>query len=285
VTQTSASNAAHCLDLVKTNNLDRYLSTLLADIDYRQALFAIYAFDAEVSGITRQVSEPVIGEIRLQWWRETLEHVFEGECDPHPIAKELQTAVHKHALPKHLFTRLIDARQFDLYDEPMGSTDDLITYTNNTATAITDLAAQILIGEEVKEISSLIEKAGIAHGLGKLLSDLPVNTSQKKCYLPADILVKHDLNFKNVLAGEYSTKMQLVISQLCHMVEEQLNQIRHVQKRLKKPVLPAFYPASLAGLTVKKYAAGTHNPLKQPLNNSQLKIQWHLLKCALFGRL
>ena len=62
----------YCAALVRESNRDRYLATLFAPAEKRDALFALYAFDAEISRVRDLAREPMPGEIRLQWWREML---------------------------------------------------------------------------------------------------------------------------------------------------------------------------------------------------------------------
>ncbi|MGH6943806.1 MAG: squalene/phytoene synthase family protein, partial [Geminicoccaceae bacterium] len=68
----------------------RYLATLLAPAEAREALFALYAFDHEIAKVRHTVSEPMAGLIRLQWWRERLQGIADGEAPPaHPVAEGL----------------------------------------------------------------------------------------------------------------------------------------------------------------------------------------------------
>ena len=280
-----AVNAAYCLDLVKASDLDRYLSTLLANPDRQRALFAIYALDAELCGIAGQVSEPTLGEIRLQWWRDVIDDIYAGISEHNPVARELLWVVNQCDLPKELFFQLIDARQSDLYQTPMQTLQDLKNYLHNTSAIVTDLAARILIGNDVLEIGANIEKAGFVHGLGKQLFELPARINRKQCFVPLELLAQHGLNESHLLAREYSPDMQQVISTLCQQIESRFKGLRRDQSHLEKAVLPAFYPASLATLMVKKLIADKSNPLSQSETPSQLKMQWHLLKCVLFNRL
>lgn len=282
MTQDRDPNAVYCKDLVRECDLDRYLSTLLADKEKHRALFAIYAFDAEVSGIAAKVTEPGIGEIRLQWWRDELDTVYGGDCDDHPIASELQKIVRKHDLPKHLFAKLIDAHQFDIYREPMVTLDGLMAYQLATAAAITDLVARVLIGHDALEVQALTDKAGIARGLGKMIQSLPQQVALKQCFLPADLLNERDASFREVLSGQSSIGIKLVVTQLCHLTTENLSQIRFEQGTIKKNLLPAYFPASIAGQVANQTTRSSANPLRDPAVISQLKMQWFLFKKSFF---
>ncbi len=282
MTATRDPNAEHCLELVKSNDLDRYLSTLLADREKQRALFAIYAFDADVSSIAGQITEPGIGEIRLQWWRDELDAVYGGNCDNHPVARELQPVVHKYDLPKHLFSKLIDSQQTDVYRQPMDSLDDLLKHLTIASSAITDLASRVLIGYDALEIEFLINKAGIARGLSKAVSSLPRQAARNHCLLPSQMLHDRDTNAQEIFSGDGVTGARLVVAELCHLVSKNLQEIRQDQGILKKVVLPAFFPASLAGLLCDKIARTSDNPITSVATISQLKMQMFLMKKSFF---
>jgi len=68
----NGSDAAFCADLVRTHDFPRYASTLFIDTEARRALLALYAFNAEISRVRDSVSQPLAGEVRMQWWTDVL---------------------------------------------------------------------------------------------------------------------------------------------------------------------------------------------------------------------
>ena len=70
---------------MREHDPDRYLATLFAPADAREALFALYAFDHEITRVRRMVSEPVAGLVRLQWWREALDALAADQPPAHPV--------------------------------------------------------------------------------------------------------------------------------------------------------------------------------------------------------
>ena len=74
----------HCGRLVREFDRERYLATLFAPASYRDALFALYAFNVEISRVRDLAREAMPGEIRLQWWREILlgERAEEAASNP-----------------------------------------------------------------------------------------------------------------------------------------------------------------------------------------------------------
>ncbi len=105
---------AHCEALVRAADKDRFLATLFAPAEHRNALFALYAFNVEVSRVREAVRDPLSGEIRLQWWRDVLGGEGRGEVAANPVAAALLAAMTRYALPGERLAALIAARRFDL---------------------------------------------------------------------------------------------------------------------------------------------------------------------------
>ena len=127
---------AHCAELVRAQDQARYIAGLYAPEDRRAALYALYAFSLEIARVRALVSEPLPGEVRLQWWRDVLEGQAGGETQAHPVAAALLDTIKRYRLPAAPLTALIDARIFDLYDDPMPSLRDLEGYAGETASAV-----------------------------------------------------------------------------------------------------------------------------------------------------
>lgn len=111
-------NPAYVEAQVRQYDRDRYLTGLFAPQGLRPALWALYAFNAELARVRETVSEPMTGEIRLQWWRDAVSAMAEGGQAPHqPIAEELAEAVKAGRVAADDLHRLIDARTPELYDD------------------------------------------------------------------------------------------------------------------------------------------------------------------------
>ena len=90
---------AHCEALVRAADRDRFLATLFAPRERREALFALYAFNLEIARVREVVREPVAGEIRLQWWSDVLAGGGRGEIEAHPVASALRASMARYGLP------------------------------------------------------------------------------------------------------------------------------------------------------------------------------------------
>jgi 15-cis-phytoene synthase len=152
------ANFEYCRTLVAQNTKERYWASLYAPAEKRDALYALYAFDHEISRVGSAVREPMAGEIRLQWWREVLEGKRAEEAAAHPVAAALLKAIADHQLPMPHLLAAVDAHVSDLYDEPLADFDE---YGQATKGGIIVLAAQIL-GASGDAVEHIARHAGLA---------------------------------------------------------------------------------------------------------------------------
>ncbi len=152
------ANFEYCRTLVAQNAKERYWACLYAPAAKRDALYALYAFDHEVSRIGGAVREPMAGEIRLQWWREVLEGKRGEEAAANPVSAALLTTIGGHQLPVSRLLAAVDAHAHDLYEEPLADFDE---YGEATKGAIIALAAKVL-GTSTEAVEHVARHAGLA---------------------------------------------------------------------------------------------------------------------------
>ena len=82
-------------------------------------LAALYSFREELRRIPGLVSEPPLGEIRLQWWRDAIKGAREKTSPPnHPVIEEfVSLEILTPSVEQKLF-ETIDAYARPLYGEP-----------------------------------------------------------------------------------------------------------------------------------------------------------------------
>ena len=100
--------------IAREGDPDRYAAALFAPRTARGPLFALCAFNVELARIAEQSSEPQLGEIRLQWWRDALSRASVGETAGHPVADAVASESRRYALSGESLAGLIDARHFDV---------------------------------------------------------------------------------------------------------------------------------------------------------------------------
>ena len=140
------ADAAYCLDQVRRFDRDRYLTALFAAAQARDDLMALYAFNLEVAKTREMVREPMMGLMRLQWWRDAIAEIYAGNERRHQVVQPLAAAIRRRGLDRAPFDRLIDAREGDMGETPPADLPALVAYVDATAGGLGLLAAQTLGG-------------------------------------------------------------------------------------------------------------------------------------------
>lgn len=150
---------------LKTVDPDRYRSALFADKAARAKLMTLYAFHAELAKVPELVSEPMLGEIRYQWWRDCVEEIYAGGAvRKHEVATPLAKLFRSSEMPRFWVDRLIDGRARDLDPQPFGNIDAAKSYCAQTSGVLMQMAVHV-IGEEAGDASEAVGHAGEAWGL------------------------------------------------------------------------------------------------------------------------
>ena len=170
-----------CGGTVRRHDRDRFLLSLTAEPPKRSALWALFAFNYEIAKTREVVTEPKLGEIRLQWWREAVEGIYAGKVLEHEVVAALAGAVREHDLPQDMFQALIDARDYDLSGKTPASYAELEMYADRTTTPLNKLALKIA-GQ--KEDDKAVRAVSIGYALTGLLRAAPHHAAQGRRYLP-----------------------------------------------------------------------------------------------------
>lgn len=257
---------------------DRWLTTLFAPDASRPGLFALYAFNAEIARAREAVSQPMIGQIRLQWWREAWEGIAAGRPRQHPVV----LALHEHCrhLDQATVMALIDARERDMEDAPFADLAALTAYARETSAPLMKLAVQLL-GTQVDD--GAIDAAGTAYALTGILRATPHLLAQQRVMLPLDLLQAQGLSPEACYQTDATRALQPVFARIAAEAETQL--LRAQQQRIPRPALPALLPAALAGVALKALRRRNYDPVAAETAITPLRRQMTLLWASLRGRL
>ncbi len=269
------------MDTVRAADHDRYLSALYAPAEKRDALLALYAFNAEIAGVRDRIREALPGEVRLQWWRDVIKSDAPDAGAGHPIAEALMTAIRQHKLPRQAFDNYLEARIFDLYDDPMPSRTDLEGYCGETASALIQLAALVLDPIEAPRFAELAGHAGCAQAITGLLLLLPQHRARGQCYVPEDILAAVGSSPHDFLAGKGGPAAGRAVAAMIALAQEHMAAFERGAARIPDSLHPAFLPLALT----KAYLTSMGNRdsvalLSGPVRLSALKRHWLLFRRA-----
>jgi phytoene synthase len=274
-------NYAHCESLVREQDHDRYIAALFAPAEHRDALFALYAFTAEIARIREAAREALAGEIRLQWWREALQGLRDGEAVAHPVAAALRETLSRYGFVADPLLELIEARTFDLYDEPMATLADLELYAIRIQSPVLAMACGILGGgKPPPELSTL--DAAIACTIAAILSGLGRHAARRQLFVPMEILNRHQAAAADVYAGRGSAALLAALADMRAVAGEHLAAARAKLADAPVRIRPALLPLALIGPTLRRMERRSYDPFRfEPI--APWRRQWLLWRAARRG--
>ena len=249
--------------LVRRHDRDRFQTVLFAPAARREALFALYAFNYEIARVRESVTEPMLGRIRLEWWRENIATAYEGgPVRRHPVVEPLTVVIRELALTREHFDRLIDARETDLEDQPPASLAALEDYAAGTSARLVYLALEVLGMRDPIALQAGLH-VGIAYSFVGLLRAIPVRRSQ---IIPADIAARDG------------------ITELAAAASGHLGAARLHGKAIPRSALPALLPAIIAQHSLRRLKRAKYDPFDPGLRAPDPLQSWRLAAAALFRR-
>lgn len=260
----AAASVDFAAQLLREQDRDRYLATLVLPADARPHVTALYAFNAEVAGIRARVSGPQPGEIRLQWWNDALGGEGHGEVRQNPVADALLDTIAQFSLPIGTFQRLLGARRFDLYDDPMPDLESFEGYAGETASTLLQLSAMILNAGEPVEPGDAAGHLGVAQAMIGHLRALGYVSSQGRIMLPWSILEANGVRETELFRGQDSEGLQAALSQVAELASDHLTKANAAIDELPANLRPAFAIAALLEKQLSIWQRSAGNPFAPP---------------------
>lgn len=264
-----------CLDILRIHDPDRFYCSLLTPKPLREAITVLYAFNAEISRIRDLVSEPMPGEIRLQWWRDVI--AADGaRARASPLANALLEILEKYNLPRDSFDKILLARAFDLYNDPVPDLVTLEGYCGETTSLVFQLSALICGASPSRPLADACGHAGVAYQITHRMRFIGRDAARGQVYLPVDLLVRAGGDEKKLLSGEMHDGLTVVMKQLTDKVRYHLEEANAVAPMLEAITKPVFYPLALIPLYLKRLEKPGFNPFVDDARLSQMRLQWAL---------
>jgi 15-cis-phytoene synthase len=273
-----ADAAAFCAALVREHDFGRYAATLFVGPEIRRALLSLYAFNVEIIRVRDQVTQPLPGEVRLQWWRDMLSGEAQGGAEGNPVAAELLLTVKRFALPVDRLIRLIEEHQFDLYNDPMPTGAALDGYLSDTQAALVAVALRIAAPPS-PELDHLARHAGLAQGLVQVLTSLPRDAARRQLFVPLDLLERHGSGLDEVFAGRQTPAIRKAVDELAAEAGQHLQTALELAADAPRELRPILLPLALLRRDIARLGRADHDPF-QPQTRSHLSILWTLWRAS-----
>ncbi|MGH6794002.1 MAG: phytoene/squalene synthase family protein [Methylocella sp.] len=269
---------AYCEGLLRREDKDCWLASLFVPCESRPHIHALYAFSLEIARVGKIVSEPLLGEIRFQWWQDALEGAADAKANP--VAAALLDTIARFDLPQAPLRELISARAAGLYGDPVQSVAALETYTEATCSNLLRLAARILDGEEPAASLAAAVHAGIAYGITGLFRALPRNCARGQVFVPAGILQAHGASRDDFAACHASEGVLASLTELRTLARKHLDIFYAKLPGLPDKSRPAFLPVCLCEPYLRLMEQPKYDPLKTIIELPQWRRQWILWRAS-----
>ena len=247
-------------DDVRRYDRDRFLCALFAPADRREDLLALYAFNAALARVRETVVEPLLGEIRLQWWREGIAAIYAGKPQHDPMLGALSGAIGRRGLSRARLERLIDGRSRDLDDRPFDSLDALVDYTEATSSNLVALALEVLGAGDSESAQAAGRHVGIAWALIGLMRAIPYHAAKGRRYLPDDVAFTSGLSLAGQSLKHGNQALGRAIGRVTQIAADHLVAARRYRGTLPRQAVVALLPATLAGADLKTLARCNYDP-------------------------
>jgi len=260
---------------VKKNSPDRYLATLFAPPERRDALWALYAFDHEIARVQHVVSEPMAGLIRLQWWQDVIDGLGSRDVIAHPVVRALDRAVRDNGLNQRYLTQAIDARRQPFENGEPPTVAGFEAYLGATGGHVAAAAADLL-GVDDGIGQNMAHEAGLAYAAWDQYQSCLGRREERQAWFPSDWLKDGDP--EKDLSKEAQDVHQDLRCALSSLASSSLTKARGGAAKIERSKLSAFFPATLAGIRFGRHA---NNRQPDVIPAAPLRLFWGWL-CGRF---
>jgi 15-cis-phytoene synthase len=243
--------ASNALEALRELDQAKYLTCLFVPEEKREAFAALNTYAAELRRIPLLVSEPMPGEIRLQWWRDVVSGQRSGEAANQPVAASLLAAIQHHRLPTAPLDAMAEARIFDLYHDPMPDIAAFETYLGETEAALLQMGGLILDPANASNAAEAAGHAGMAIGIANILRNLPRATNHQRMFIPATILNAIGCTAEQIFAGDEAARGR-AITALVALGRDHLKSFKQLAKSVTAQLRPAFLGTALCEPVFRK---------------------------------
>ena len=269
--------------LVRSHDRDRFQTALFAPAIHREALFALYAFNFEIARVRESVREGMLGQIRLQWWREAIEAAYGGgPVRRHEIVEAITTAIRERNLSRAPFDRLTDTRERDLGDEPPATLAALDDYAEGTSATLIHLALEV-VGAATPSALEAARHVGIAYALSGLIRAMPVHALAGRSFIPAALAAETGLDPRDYVASRPTPALRQAVEAMAGAARGRLAAARELQRDVPSAALPALLPARIADNALRRLERAGFDPFSGAALTDPLQ-SWRLTWAALRRR-
>ncbi len=239
---------------------DRWLATLFAPAEVRESFFTLLAFNIELSRIRETVSEPMLGDIRLQWWREAISGLQNGSLKSHPVIEALDFVNRQKSVDFGLMLDMIDIRSKDLDPTPMTDDTDLLIYADGTGGALHRLMLPLLGVDASSAALEAANLAGRVFALAGIMRAIPFHYRHNLVLLPVKRMEAIGVTRDTVFQIEHQDNYRRIVAELCKLAEKNMQEAHLAGKSMSHHGRPVLLINALSTLYLKRLRKAGFEP-------------------------
>jgi NADH dehydrogenase [ubiquinone] 1 alpha subcomplex assembly factor 6 len=236
---THKANSDYCLNLVKANDYENFICTLLLPKHIVRSAFAIRAFNVELANVGLSTREQKIAEMRMRFWKDRIEMIYkqneQANLTTEPITSELAIAIQKHNLGKHWLMRLVNCREENIKTKNVYQTMQAVeAFGEQSVASVKYLLFECLGVKNVNcdHAASHFAKSQI---ITNLIRSIPMQSKANLSYIPIDMLVKHKVSQYDLIKRKSSSSLNDLIFDMCNQANQHLNKSRKLLGQIDDP--------------------------------------------------
>ena len=274
----------YCLAQVRQGDRDRYLALLFAPASARSALAAIAAFNLELARAATDITESMLGLVRLQWWREAVEEIRAGGAiRRHQVAEALAAATRTHGLSTDLMLAMIASREEELESDGAPTHAVFDARADAGAANLIRLSLQVL-GLDPKDatLSATSASVGRAYATVGCARSVLLDARRRKIRLPAEALAEAGVNLDHLLEMRPQPELRACLRLLAERADSDLQAAR--QASIPRRARPLLLTAKLAALHLERLRRASYDPFDPRVIETAPFDVWRLLGTIITGR-
>ncbi|CAG8449864.1 8681_t:CDS:2 [Ambispora leptoticha] len=256
----------------RKHDYENYLCSALYPKNLQYAYYAIRAFNVELAMVRGSVSSQLIGKMRMQFWRESIDSIFKGNPPHHPVALLLNSTLEHCKLSSLFFKRIINERDANLDDPPYMSIRDLESYGENTASCLLYLQLELL-GIKNIQADHAASHIGKATGIVTILRAFPYLASKRRMYLPADTLAKFKISEEAIFREGPTVKgLEDAVFEVATTAHDHLLTARSFLPEIQREAMPVFLSSIACDSYLKRLEKYNFNVFEPKLSVRDWKL-------------
>ncbi|KAG0043580.1 NADH dehydrogenase (ubiquinone) complex I, assembly factor 6 [Gryganskiella cystojenkinii] len=283
-----ASAIEYCENLVRKADYEGFLCTQFFPRHQQQTQMALRAFNIELASIRESVSNTDIGRMRMQFWRDSLDKIFDGVPPQQPVALALAYAIQEQQLYHQQqlkaeeqqgkkrkpsssltdpemsliwFKRMITERELNLSDPQFVTLAQMESYCENTFGSLLYLQLES-VGVKSLEADHAASHLAKAMGIATMLRAFPFHMHQNRMVLPAEITAKHNLSQEALFRNPtITTALQDATLEVATSAHVHLATAQSYMDNLPREALPVLMPSIPTESYLTRLEKADFNPL------------------------